>query len=113
MLKFHLLPYDDHILYFAMVMSYVGFQSLKTLFRRYALASGQIINASNSTIFSCSIAQDRLDQIVDLLGFNISCLLFIYFGFQVFKGNPKTIHLQGVAYKIKSKLSSLSLIDIW
>ncbi|CAJ2640752.1 unnamed protein product [Trifolium pratense] len=44
-------------------------QALQTLFTSYASCSGQVINASKSTIFAGGISQLRLNNIVDLIGF--------------------------------------------
>jgi len=80
--------------------------ALRDLFNRYALSSGQIINTSESTIFSSSISQSRLAQIVDFLHFNIGSLPFNYLGVPIFKGKPKVCHLQPIADKIKLMLSN-------
>jgi len=80
--------------------------ALTDIFNRYALSSGQIINTNKSSIFSSSISQSRLAQIVDLLHFNIGSLPFNYLGFPVFKGKPKVCHLQPITDKIKLMLSN-------
>lgn len=82
-----------------------GLQALKNLFSRYALDSGQIINNGKSTIYSTSITQSRLNQIVSLLNFKTGSLPFNYLGIPIFKGKPKTCHLQPIADRIKLKLS--------
>jgi len=70
------------------------------------LASRQIINPSKSIVFYGSISPARIDQIVDLIGFNKGSLPFTYLGVPIFKGKPKKSHLQPIADEIKSKLSA-------
>ncbi|MCH79620.1 RNA-directed DNA polymerase (Reverse transcriptase), partial [Trifolium medium] len=91
-----------------------GLKALKDLFDNYALESGQVINTSKSTIFSGSITLGRLNLIVQLLNFNLGSIPFNYLGVPIFKGKPKTCHLQPVADKIKLKLSAwkASLLSI-
>ena len=79
-------------------------QALMHLFTSYALASGQVINPSKSTVFYGSISPARIDQITDLIGLNKGSLPFTYLGVPIFKGNPKRTHLQPIADKIRSKL---------
>lgn len=88
--------------------------SLKLLFTRYANSAGQIISARKSTIYAGGISQARLHNIVELLGFEIGSLPFNYLGVPIFKGRPKSIYLQPIADKIKSKLSAwkASLLSI-
>ncbi|MCI10142.1 RNA-directed DNA polymerase (Reverse transcriptase), partial [Trifolium medium] len=89
-------------------------QALKNLFTDYANCSGQVINASKSTIYSGGISQVRLTQIVNLIGFNIGSLPFTYLGVPIFKGRPKARYFIPIADKIKSKLSAwkASLLSI-
>jgi hypothetical protein len=88
--------------------------ALKNLFSRYALASGQMVNARKSTIFSGSITNARLLQIAQFIGFTIGTLPFTYLGVPIFKGRPKVIYLQSIADKVKSKLAAwkASLLSI-
>ncbi|GAU48468.1 hypothetical protein TSUD_324180 [Trifolium subterraneum] len=88
--------------------------ALKSLFTRYALTSGQIINPSKSTIYSGGVSQTRLAQIVNLIGFKIDSLPFNYLGVPIFKGRPKAIYFYLIADKIKAKLSAWkdSLVSI-
>jgi hypothetical protein len=55
-----------------------------------------------------------LDIIVALLNFKIGSLPFNYLGIPIFKGKPKSCHLQPIADKIKLKLSAwkASLLSI-
>lgn len=84
------------------------------LFNSYAVASGQVINPSKSTVFYGSISAARINQITDLIGFNKGTLHFNYLGVPIFKGKPKRSHMQPIADKIKSKLSAwkASLLSI-
>jgi hypothetical protein len=72
------------------------------------------VNASKSTIYAGSIPQARVHQIALFLGFTIGSLPFIYLGVPIFKGKPKSIYLQPIADKIKSKLAAwkASLLSI-
>ncbi|GAU21095.1 hypothetical protein TSUD_10120 [Trifolium subterraneum] len=49
------------------------------------MASGQIVNANKSTIYSGSISHARLLHIAAFLGFNIGSLPFVYLGVPIFK----------------------------
>lgn len=81
-------------------------QALKDLFTRYAACSGQIININKSSIYSGGVSNDRLDSIVNMLGFQLGTLPFTYLGAPIFKGRPKVIYFQPIADKIKVKLAS-------
>jgi hypothetical protein len=89
-------------------------QALQNLFNKYANCSGQVINASKSTIFAGGISQVRLNHIVNLIGFNVGSLPFNYLGVPIFKGKPKASFFYPMADKIKAKLSSwkASLLSI-
>ncbi|MCH80548.1 ribonuclease H protein [Trifolium medium] len=91
-----------------------GLKAIKDLFDKYALESGQVISNSKSTIYSGSISNGRLNSIVNLLNFNLGSLPFFYLGVPIFKGKPKSCHLQPVADRIKLKLSAwkASLLSI-
>ena len=97
--------YADDLMIF-LQRKHLCLQSLKHLFSRYAITSGQVINTSKSTIYSNSINQVRLNHIVLLLNFNIGSLPFNYLGIPIFKGKPKVCHLQPIADRIKLKLSN-------
>jgi hypothetical protein len=112
-------PVPSHCLYADDVLVFCnGRQSnlvaLKHLFSRYAMASGQVVNGSKSTLFAGSISQARVHQIAIFLGFTIGTLPFVYLGVPIFKGKPKSIYLQPIADKIKSKLAAwkASLLSI-
>jgi ribonuclease HI len=83
-----------------------GLKALKDLFDKYASESGQIINTTKSTIYSGSITPGRLILIVQLLNFKLGSLPFNYLGVPIFKGKPKSSHLQPIADKVKLKLSA-------
>ena len=81
-------------------------EALKDLFTRYVSCSSQVINLGKSSIFSSGVSNNRLNTVVNLLGFNIGSLPFTYMGVPIFKGKPNTIHFQPIADKIKLKLAS-------
>jgi hypothetical protein len=112
MIPSHSLYADDILIFCKGTLS--GLRALKNLFQSYASESGQVINNSKSTIFSGSISSGGLDLIVQLLNFNLGSLPFSYLGVPMFKGKPKTIHLQPIADKIRMKLSAwkASLLSI-
>jgi hypothetical protein len=88
--------------------------ALKELFTRYALASGQVVSASKSVIYSGGITQTRLSHLAEIFGFSIGFLPFLYLGVPIFEGRPKVTHLQPVTDKIKAKFSAwkASLLSI-
>jgi hypothetical protein len=92
----------------------VGLKALKELFLIYASESGQCISHSKSTIYAGSITPRRLDLIVALLNYKLGTLPFNYLGVPIFKGKPKSCHLQPIADKVKLKLSAwkASLLSI-
>jgi ribonuclease HI len=109
----------SHCLYADDIMVYCNgrhsnLAALKHLFSRYALASGQVVNARKSTIFAGGISNARLQQISQFIGFNIGSFPFTYLGIPIFKGKPKKAYLQPIADKIKAKLSAwkASLLSI-
>ncbi|GAU35044.1 hypothetical protein TSUD_30100 [Trifolium subterraneum] len=109
----------SHCLYADDIMVYCNGRhsnlvALKNLFNRYALASGQVVSPSKSTIFSGGISHARLLQIAQFIGFNIGSLPFNYLGVPIFKGRPRVAFLQPVADKIKAKLAAwkASLLSI-
>jgi hypothetical protein len=80
--------YADDIMVFCKG-KFSSLQALQNLFNKYANCSGQVINASKSTIFAGGISQVRLNHIVNLIGFNVGSLPFNYLGVPIFKGKPK------------------------
>jgi len=97
--------YADDLMLFCKA-KFSSLEALKQLFTRYALASGQIINASKSSIYVGGIQQNRLNHIIAMLNFNIGSLPFNYLGAPIFKGRPKVVHFQPIADRVKSKLSA-------
>jgi hypothetical protein len=89
-------------------------KALKDLFTDYAINSGQVINASKSTIYPGGISQVRLANLVNLIGFNTGSMPFNYLGVPIFKGKPKARYFYSIADKIKAKLSAwkASLLSI-
>ncbi|GAU47353.1 hypothetical protein TSUD_190190 [Trifolium subterraneum] len=100
----------SHCLYADDVMVFCKgkFSSLQALhsFTIYANCSGQVINASKSTIFAGGISQIRLNNIVNLIGFKVGSLPFNYLGIPIFKGRPKARYFYPIADRIKAKLSA-------
>ena len=94
--------------------NFESLQALKNLFTRYANCAGQVISARKSTIFAGGITQGRLQNIIDLLGFEVGTLPFNYLGVPIFKGRPKVSYLQPIADKVKAKLAAwkASLLSI-
>jgi hypothetical protein len=103
---------DDLMVFCKEKMSSLG--HLKFLFTRYATCSGQIMNIRKSFIYSGGITNNRMNNIVNLLGFNVGSLPFTYLGAPIFKGKPKGIHFQPIADKVKAKLAKwkASLLSI-
>ncbi|MCH80179.1 ribonuclease H protein [Trifolium medium] len=97
--------YADDLLLFCKG-NVVGLKAIKCLLDDYALNSGQVVSNSKSTIFSGAISPSRLNTIVQLLNFSVGALPFLYLGVPIFKGKPKSSHLQPIADKIKSKMSA-------
>jgi len=108
----HALYADDIMIFCKGKISSIN--ALLELFKAYALASGQVINPSKSTVYYGSISVSRINHITGLIGFNKGSLPFLYLGVPIFKGKPKKLFLQPIADKIKSKLSSwkASLLSI-
>jgi hypothetical protein len=108
----HCLYADDIMVFCRGKISCV--QALKSLFADYAICSGQVINASKSTLFYGGISQVILANIVNLIGFNLGTLPFNYLGVPIFKGKPKARYFIPFADKLKSKLSAwkASLLSI-
>ena len=89
-------------------------KALKSLFTRYANCAGQVINARKSTIFAGGITRGRLQNTLDLFGFEVGILPFNYLGVPIFKGRPKVSSLQPIADRVKAKLAAwkASLLSI-
>ena len=112
-------PVPSHILYADDIMLFCkasnsNIQALTNLFQKYAQISGQFVNPQKSFIYAGSINHHRLLNIATSTGFNIGSLPFTYLGVPIFRGKPKTIHLQPYVDKVKTKLSSwkASLLSI-
>jgi len=80
--------------------------ALKNLFTRYANSSRQVINASKSFFFDGGVNQNRIDHIINVIGFNVGTLPFNYLGTPIFIGKPKVSHFQSIADKVKNKLAT-------
>jgi hypothetical protein len=105
--------YADDIMVFCRG-KFSGLQALKSLFTNYANCSGQIINASKSTIFAGGVSQSRLIHIVNFIGFQVATFPFFYLGVPIFKGRSTASYFITISDKIKAKLSSwkASLLSI-
>ncbi|PNX63452.1 ribonuclease H, partial [Trifolium pratense] len=108
----HSLYADDVMIYCSGKLS--GLEALRMLFTRYAISSGQVIDAAKSTIFAGSISQARLGHIANLFGFTIGTFPFVHLGIPIFSGKPKNIYLQPIDDKVRAKLSAwkASLLSI-
>nr|ABD32264.2 RNA-directed DNA polymerase, putative [Medicago truncatula] len=73
-----------------------------------------MVNPNKSTVFAGSISVSKLNQLINIIGFNHGTLPFTYLGVPIFKGKPKVIHLQPIVDKIIAKLSTwkASLLSI-
>jgi hypothetical protein len=69
-----------------------GLEALKDLFTKYGNCSAQIMNLRKSSIHAGGISQQRLNNIVNMLGYSLGSLPFTYLGAPIFKGKPKRIH---------------------
>lgn len=76
------------------------------LFTMYGQESGQIVNNTKSILYSGGISDARLQQLINVIGFNKGSFPFNYLGVPVFKGKPKARFLQPIVDKIKTKLSN-------
>jgi hypothetical protein len=77
--------------------NFSSLEALKDLFTRYDRCSGQVMNLNKSYIYVGVVTDDRLYQMLHLLGFSIGSLPFTYLSAPIFKGNPKKIHFQPIA----------------
>lgn len=104
-------PAPSHILYADDIMIFckgtaANIHALTDLFINYSQVSEQFVNPQKSLIFARSISPLRLTNISHQIGFNIGTLPFTYLGVPIFKGKPKTFHLQPITDKIRLKLST-------
>ncbi|XP_058770393.1 uncharacterized protein LOC131644024 [Vicia villosa] len=101
----------SHVLYADDIMVFCkgdkgSIEALINLFQRYAVVLGQRVNPSKSTIFAGSLPIQRHLHIASCLGFNTGQVPFTYLGAPIFRGRPKPIHFQGIADRIRNKLSA-------
>jgi len=89
-------------------------EALKELFTRYVECSGQVMNLNKSFIFVGGVFDNRMNHMVQLLGFSMGSLPFTYLGAPIFKGKPKRVHFQPIADRVKLKLAKwkASLLSI-
>lgn len=81
-------------------------KNIMVLFKVYGEASGQNISPEKCKFYCGSLSHRRLAEIASVLGFNAGSLPFTYLGVPIFKGKPKTSHLQPIADKIRNKLAT-------
>lgn len=79
---------------------------LMDLFKEYGAASGQLLSLAKCQFFTGSMFAARRRDLSDSMGFTAGELPFNYLGVPLFRGKPKPVHLQPIADRIKSKLSS-------
>lgn len=79
---------------------------LMNLFQDYGSVSGQHLSIEKCRFFVGSMSHSRQLAIKNFLGFKAGSLPFTYLGVPIFKGKPKTVHLQGITNRIISKLSN-------
>lgn len=79
---------------------------LINLFKSYGDLSGQHLSIDKCRFFRGSMCARRVRVIKMLLGFSAGMLPFIYLRVPIFKGKPRTIHLQPIADRIKARLSA-------
>jgi len=103
---------EDLMVFFKAKFS--NLEALKQVFTRYADSSGQVISLTKSFIYGGGITNAIMNLIVNLLGFSIGSLPFIYLGAPIFKGKPKRVYFQPIADKVKLKLVNwkFSLLSI-
>jgi len=109
----------SHILYADDIMIFCKgnkscIDALIDLFTKYGQESGQVVSNAKSTVYSSAISDDKLHQLIDIIGFNTGSIPFNYLGVPIFKGKPRAKFLQPIVDKIKTKLSTwkASLLSI-
>lgn len=100
-----------HVLYVDDVMIFCrgkqrNLQALLSLFQKYGVISGQIINPAKSIFYAWSIYARRRTSIIALLSFSFGQLPFSYLGILIFQGKPKMVYLQAIVDRVRSKLSA-------
>ncbi|EEF28256.1 conserved hypothetical protein [Ricinus communis] len=96
--------YADEILIFGKA-SISNIRLLAHIFAIYGSLSGQMVNWEKSQIFlGAPICQWRSSQLPQVSDMKLGSLPFTYLGIHLFKGAPKSIHLQSIADKIYSKM---------
>lgn len=72
----------------------------------YTKASGQHLSLNKCKFYTGNASPRKVAQLANLLSFGVGSLPFNYLGVPIFKGKPRKPHLQHIADKIFSKLSS-------
>lgn len=101
----------SHVLYVDDILIFCrgtkrNLECLMSLFKRYSEASGQHVSCEKSKVYSGGIPHNRLQNIIDIVGFGIGHLPFMYLGVPLFRGKPRKVFLQPIADKIKAKLAT-------
>ncbi|CAI8593485.1 unnamed protein product [Vicia faba] len=79
---------------------------LVSVFRAYALASGQVVNCIKYFIYSGAMSTACLNILSSLSSFNAGPPSFMYLRAPIFKGKPRAKFLLPIANKIILKLAS-------
>ncbi|KAL6221415.1 hypothetical protein ACLB2K_009166 [Fragaria x ananassa] len=81
-------------------------KNLRLFLESYGAASGQIVNKDKSTFYMGEAYSYRRGRVHRLLGYKSGSAPFIYLGVPIFKGMPRRRHLQAIADKANSRLTS-------
>jgi len=76
-------------------------------FTEYAFSSGQVINKDKFSVFISKVDFSRKCHISSVLGIKEGGSIFNYFGVTIFIEKPKSLHLQPIADRIRTKLEGL------
>ncbi|CAL0327859.1 unnamed protein product [Lupinus luteus] len=99
----HVLYADDILIFCKGVKREI--RALNNLISSYGDASGQHINQTKCKFYSTSSNHRKIANLSSWLGFNAGSLPFTYLGVPLFRGKPKSIHLQPIADRIVLKMS--------
>lgn len=80
--------------------------NLMNLFREYEETSGQVLSLSKCRFYPGCISSSRIATLSNVLGFTAGSIPFKYLGVPIFRGKLTKSHLQPIAYRVKSKLST-------
>ncbi|XP_019455110.1 PREDICTED: uncharacterized protein LOC109356233 [Lupinus angustifolius] len=100
----HVLYADDILIFCRGIKRELS--AIKDLFIDYAKISGQCLNLSKCKFYSTQANAKKITNLTNWLGFGAGQLPFNYLGVPLFKGKPKSIHLQPIADRIVNKLAN-------